>query len=96
MVSNEEIRKEPIKTTVAGADGIIRAAFGAHPYSSPGFYKEDQDHINTYVKAATQWAKEGDFSALKSYIDRFVMEPKDHIEYLECVGMRQLCSLNEY
>jgi glutaconate CoA-transferase subunit A len=96
VVSNEEIRKEPIKTTVAGADGIIRAPFGAHPYSSPGFYKEDQDHIKAYVKAASQWAKEGDFSALKSYIDQFVIEPKDHIEYLERVGLRQLCSLNEY
>lgn len=96
IVSNEEIKKEPLKTTVAGATGVIRTPFGAHPYSSPGFYTEDQAHIREYVKAASQWAKEGDFAPLKAYIDRYVMEPKDHVEYLERVSLRQLFSLNEY
>src|SRR5688572_17273928 len=35
IVSNEEIKKEPLKTAIPGADGVIRARFGAHPYSSP-------------------------------------------------------------
>ncbi len=96
IVSNEEIKKDPLRTTVAGADGVIRAPFGAHPYSSPGFYAEDQAHIAEYVKAATQWAKEGDFSALKTYIDKFIMGPRDHIEYMETVGMRRMFSLDEY
>ncbi len=96
IVSNEEIKKDPLKTTVAGADGVIRAPFGAHPYSSPGFYAEDQAHIAEYVKAATQWAKEGVFSALKTYIDKYIMGPRDHIEYMETVGVRRMFSLDEY
>jgi glutaconate CoA-transferase subunit A len=96
IVSNEEIKKDPLKTTVAGADGVIRAPFGAHPYSSPGFYTEDQDHIREYVTAASQWAKSGDFSALKIYIDKYIHGPDDHIAYLEKVGTRQILSLNEY
>ena len=96
IVSNEEIKKDPLKTTVAGADGVIRAPFGAHPYSSPGFYAEDQAHIAEYVKAATQWAKEGDFSGLKAYIDTYIMDPQDHVEYMETVGVRRLFSLDEY
>ncbi len=96
IVSNEEIKRDPLKTTVAGADGVIRAPFGAHPYSSPGFYAEDQAHIAEYVKAATKWAKEGDFGALKTYIDTYVTGPSDHVEYMETVGMRRLFSLDEY
>lgn len=96
IVSNEEIKRDPIRTTVAGADGVIRAPFGAHPYSSPGFYTEDQAHIREYVQAATQWAKSGDDRAVRAYIDRYVMEPEDHVAYLERVGLRQLLLLNEY
>lgn len=96
IVSNEEIRKEPLKTAIPGADGVIRAPFGAHPYSSPGHYIEDQEHIRQYVKAATAWAKSGDFAPLREYLDRFVMEPEDHVAYLERVGLRRLLALNEY
>lgn len=96
IVSNEEIKRDPIRTTVAGADGVIRAPFGAHPYSSPGFYTEDQAHIKEYVDAATRWAKTGDDAPVKAYIEKFVMAPADHVAYLETVGLRQILSLNEY
>src|SRR6185295_17341511 len=43
VVSNEQIRADPLKTAIPGADGIIRARFGAHPYASPGHYIEDQE-----------------------------------------------------
>ena len=96
IVSNEEIRRDPLRTVVPGADGVIRARFGAHPYSSPGHYTEDQVHIREYVKAATAWAKENDFGPLQAYLDRFVVGPADHVEYLERVGLRRLLSLDEY
>ena len=44
LVSNEEIRRAPERTALL-ADGIVRAPFGAHPFSSPGFYLEDRAHI---------------------------------------------------
>jgi glutaconate CoA-transferase subunit A len=96
IVSNEEIRKEPLKTAIPGADGVIRARFGAHPYSSPGHYIEDQEHIRRYVKAATAWAKSNDFAPLQAYLDEFVLQPEDHVAYLERVGLRRLLALNEY
>jgi len=96
IVSNEEIKRDPLKTSVAGADGVIRAPFGAHPYSSPGFYREDQEHIKEYVAAANAWAKSGDDGAIQAYIKRYVIEPADHVAYLECIGMRRLLSLHEY
>ncbi|MCC6531645.1 MAG: CoA transferase subunit A [Burkholderiales bacterium] len=96
VVSNEEIRKDPLRTAIPGADGIIRARFGAHPYSSPGYYTEDQAHIRDYVKAATAWAKADDFGPLGAYLDRFVTGPADHVDYLERVGLRRLLALDEY
>lgn len=96
VVSNEEIRRDPLKTAIPGADGIMRARFGAHPYSSPGHYIEDQEHIRAYVRAATAWAKSGDFAPLRAYLDEFVFQPADHAAYLERVGIRRLLSLNEY
>jgi glutaconate CoA-transferase subunit A len=96
IVSNEEIRRDPLRTAIPGADGVIRARFGAHPYSSPGHYVEDQEHIRRYVKAATAWAKSGDFAPLAAYLDEFVFQPEDSVAYLERVGLRRLLSLNEY
>lgn len=96
VVSNEEIRRDPLRTAVPGADGIIRAAFGAHPFASPGLYTEDAEHIRAYVKAASVWAKANDRTALDSYLRRFAHEPADHVEYLERVGLRRLLALNEY
>jgi glutaconate CoA-transferase, subunit A len=96
VVSNEQIKADPLKTAIPGADGIIRAKFGAHPYSSPGHYIEDKAHIKRYVQAATAWAKSDDFAPLNAYLDEFVTGPKDHAEYLERVGIRNLLSLNEY
>ncbi|MBI4190829.1 MAG: CoA transferase subunit A [Betaproteobacteria bacterium] len=96
VVSNEEIRKDPLKTAIPGADGVIRARFGAHPYSSPGHYIEDQEHIKQYVRAATAWAKDNDFGPLKKYLDDFVTGPADHPAYLERIGIRRLLALNEY
>ena len=96
IVSNEEIRRDPLRTAIPGADGVIRARFGAHPYASPGHYIEDREHIARYVRAATEWLKSGDFSQLRTYLDEFVMQPDDHAAYLERVGIRQLLGLNEY
>jgi glutaconate CoA-transferase subunit A len=96
VVSNEEIRRDPLRTAIPGADGVIRAPYGAHPYSSPGYYREDAEHIKQYVSAATTWIKGGDFGPLKAYLDRYVVEPTSHEEYLERIGLKTLLSLYEY
>ena len=44
IVSNEEIRKDPLKTAIPGADGVIRARFGAHPHSSRGITSRTGAH----------------------------------------------------
>jgi len=95
VVSNEEIRRAPERTALL-ADGVVRAPFGAHPFSSPGFYLEDRAHIHEIVEAGRAVARAGDRGPFEAYLDRYVRGPETHVDYLEQVGLRRLLSLNEY
>ncbi|MCP4754776.1 MAG: CoA transferase subunit A [Proteobacteria bacterium] len=94
IVSPEEIRRDPFKT-VYTADRVVRAPFGAHPYSCHGSYLEDEEHLTEYAGAAYM-ATQGDDRSWKEYRRRYIDDPDDHLAYLEEVGVRRLFSLNEY
>ncbi len=96
IVSNERIRQNPAATSIAGADAVVRAPFGAHPFASHGYYPADTVHIAEYVEAATDWLKSGSRARLDAYLDRYTREPADQVEYLERVGLRQVLGLSEY
>jgi glutaconate CoA-transferase, subunit A len=95
IVPNEEIRRSPERTALL-ADGILRAPFGTHPFSSPGFYLEDREHIRELVDAGRAFARSRDRGPFEAYLDRYVREPETHVDYLEQVGLRRLLSLHEY
>ena len=96
IVPNEEIRKDPVKTSIAGADAVVRSPYGAHPFSSPGFYLEDIEHLKEYVAAANAYAKDGDRGPFEGYLERYILGPGDHLDYLEKIGVKRLLSLYEY
>jgi glutaconate CoA-transferase subunit A len=96
IVSNERIRANPAATSIPGADVVLRAPFGAHPFSSEGYYPPDIDHIRGYVAAADDWLRTGSREQLDEYLARYALEPADNADYLERVGMRRLISLSEY
>lgn len=96
LISNEEIRRNPAATSIPGADAVVRAPYCAHPFASHGYYPADEAHIKEYIEAANEWLKSGTRSRLDEYLDRYIRQPKDHIEYLEQVGTRQLLALSEY
>jgi glutaconate CoA-transferase subunit A len=96
IVSNERIRQRPEATSVPGADAVVRAPYGAHPFASHGYYPADEAYIAAYVDAATDWLKSGSRSQLDEFLDRFVHRPADHADYLEQVGLRQVLALSEY
>lgn len=95
IVPNEEIRRSPERTALL-AHGVMRAPFGAHPFSSPGFYVEDREHIRDLVEAGRSSARGGNRKAFEAYLDRYARRPESHIDYLEAVGLRRLLSLHEY
>jgi glutaconate CoA-transferase subunit A len=96
LVPNEEIRANPWATTIAGADAIVRAPYGAHPFYSRGFYVQDNDHLRMYVEAATAAAQEHRPEPLSSYLTQYCREPLTHGDYLERIGIKRLLGLYEY
>jgi glutaconate CoA-transferase subunit A len=96
LVSPQRIRAQPALTSVAGADHVVRAPFGAHPFASDGYYPPDEVHIAEYVAAAQQWLRRDDRGPLDAYLNHYVYEPKEHSDYLERIGLHQLLSLSEY
>ena len=95
VVANEDIRKDPWATTIAGADAIVRVPYGAHPFYSRGYYIQDNAHLKGYLDASTAAAK-GDTQALQAYFTRYCRGPATHADYLEQIGIRRLLELHEY
>ena len=95
VVSNEEIRKNPWATTIAGADAIVRAPYGAHPFYSRGYYLQDNAHLKDYLDASTA-ATKGEAEALQAYFTRYCQGPATHADYLEQIGITRLLGLHEY
>jgi glutaconate CoA-transferase subunit A len=95
VVSNEQVRADAWKTTIAAADAIVRASFGAHPFYSRGFYVQDNEHLKDYNQAAAN-AAAGDGKALAAYLERYCDAPSTHADYLEQVGIKRLLALHEY
>ncbi|HVA40720.1 MAG TPA: CoA-transferase [Candidatus Binataceae bacterium] len=95
VIANEEIRADPWATTIAAADAIVRAPFGAHPFYSRGFYVTDGAHLRAYLQAADGAAR-GERAPLDDYLERFCRRPANLAEYLEAIGMKRLLELHEY
>jgi glutaconate CoA-transferase subunit A len=96
VISNEELRRFPERTSIPLVGAVVRAPFGAHPFSSVGHYLEDIPFLQEYVAAATRFAREDDRSDLDAWLTRYVHEPDDHLDYLERIGARRLFGLNEF
>lgn len=96
VLPNEEIRKDPLATSLYGVDAVVRAPYGSHPFAGPGYYIEDGAHIREYVAAGNAYAKNGDRKPFEDYLQKYVLDPKTHGDYLEVIGIRRLISLHEY
>ena len=95
VLADGAARAEPARTLVPGADGVVHAPFGSHPFASPGNYLTDEQQIRAYVEAATGWYREDDRAALDLHFERWVSGPRDHWDYLGRVGPRCLFGLEE-
>ena len=95
IIANEEVRADGWKTTIAAADAIVRAPFGAHPFYSRGYYVQDSDHLREYNDAANS-AVRGDAKPLDAYLDRYCRKPATLADYLETIGIKRLLALHEY
>jgi glutaconate CoA-transferase subunit A len=81
IVGPDVIEGHAAQTTVPGTlvDHVVHVPFGAHPTFSSGNYAVDEDHLRLYLKMCGG----GDHA---EYIEKYVMAPRDHYEYLDLVG----------
>ncbi|MBU2514148.1 hypothetical protein KJ966_22665 [bacterium] len=94
IVPTEFIRKDPFKTAYR-ADYVLKAPFGSHPFSSHGFYREDEQFLGEYGLLAYA-ATKGEDSGWIEFKEKYIDKPREHFEYLEQVGIRRLFSLDEF
>jgi glutaconate CoA-transferase subunit A len=95
LVPNESIRADPLHTSIPYADAVVRAPWGSHPFSSPGGYLVDELHLQEYIDAANS-ARRGNRAPFEAYLERYVVGPSSHEEYLEVIGIRRLLELDEW
>ena len=91
IVSNDFIRRAPERTRFWRDTVVAPAPWGSHPYAGATL-AADREHLREYVKAA-QAAVAGEREALDAYIDRYILQPETHLDYLECVGIRRIAEL---
>lgn len=84
IVANDEIRKDPFKTSIGYADAVVEAPFGSHPFANHGSYVEDEEAIKEYVQASIAYRRH-DESTWNAYLDEWVRGPRSHAEYLAMV-----------
>jgi glutaconate CoA-transferase subunit A len=96
IVSADEIldpaapNPDPRHVTVPGplVERVAHAPYGAHPTSSPGHYYYDREQLVDYRDLAVA-------ERTHEYVDRYVTGAKDHLGYLDKVGLPRLLALHQ-
>lgn len=86
LIDTDEIRRRPEKTAIPFflVDAVVHAPFGSHPGETCYLYRRDEEHIRDYLRAVR--TAEG----TREYLDRWILGPKSHDEYLDLVGRGRL------
>ena len=89
IVDGTDIARCPEFTIAPGllTDAVVHVPYGAHPTGMFGYYDADDAHLAEYHGVSR------DESALNDYMDRYVLGPANHWEYLERIGIRRLTAL---
>ena len=89
LVTNAEIRREPEKNTIPGVvvDAVVHLPYGAHPSQVYGFYDYDKAFYREYDRVGRRE------ESFQGFLQEWVYDLKDHMEYLEKLGVRRLLEL---
>ena len=89
IVDEEVIREKPENTIIPYylVDAVVEAPFGSHPGEMTYKYERDEAHIKSYYQDSRDPEK------VKTYLEKWVYNLKDHQEYLEQVGDATLSEL---
>ncbi len=89
IVPHDLVRKHPDLNQIPAyrTTCVVLAPWGAHPTSMLGMYEVDDEHFGEYVAASESDA------TFQDYLEKYVIRPKDQMEYLELIGVRRMISL---
>ena len=82
LISTEDIRAEPDRTTIPYycVDAVCVVPHGSYPGNMPGEYFSDEEHLREWL------AVEKDLDALKEFLDRNIYGVSDFGEYVSLHG----------
>jgi glutaconate CoA-transferase subunit A len=82
IISNDEIRKEPIRTLIPYylVDAVCEVPYGSYPGNMAYEYFSDEDHIMEWMQL------EKDPEAFKAFLDKNIYQCKTHFDYLRVNG----------
>ncbi len=82
IVAEEALRAEPERNPIPymAVTHVCHVPFGAHPYAVYNYYDYDPVQLKRYHDHAR------DDAGFQEYLDRYVLTPRNHLEYLEAVG----------
>jgi glutaconate CoA-transferase subunit A len=89
VVDPEVVLADPRATTIPNhlVEAVVEVPYGAHPCASHLRYLHDEAHLKRYLAAAGA-AIQGDRRPFDTYVDRYVVGPGSHAEYVERIGGR--------
>jgi len=82
IVPEETLRAEPERNPIPymAVRHVCHVPFGAHPYAVYNYYDYDPLHLKRYHDHAR------DDAGFQEYLERYILTPANHLEYLEAVG----------
>lgn len=92
IISNDDIRKEPIKTAIPYylVDAVCEVPYGSYPGNMAYEYFSDEDHLKEWMTV------EKDPDAFKEFLDKHIYNCKNHFDYLRVNGgMEKMVELRQ-
>lgn len=82
IISNEDIRREPIRTAIPFylVDAVCEVPYGSYPGNMAYEYFSDEEHLQEWLKA------EKDPAAFKAFLDKHIYNCATHYDYLRLNG----------
>ena len=91
IVSEKTIKANPHLTILPESfvDKIVELPFGAHPNACDCRYDYDLEFLRDYQKAC-----KGE-PTFQAWLQKYVLEPKNHYEYLDRIGLQRLWGIQK-
>ena len=82
IISNDEIREDPIRTTIPYylVDAVCEVPYGSYPGNMAYEYFSDEDHLKEWMRV------EKDPEEFKAFLDRNIYNCNTHFDYLRING----------